>query len=277
MSSAGEAIGAFGHVFSLVCENLDDDVITSGFLFYDMWPFYLGILLIGVTIEHSEVFYSLVTWIFFIDFFFNFGIRSAIDQPGPQLICTSSIQMPAYATEGAMLLTMYLLISSSVSFNFSLRWLKIFIIGVFLPLGIYSRIWLHFNTPQQLLAGSAFGIFFGLVWVVVTRFLVDRFYGSILFKTFVGTDYIDTMINRLNPVICFYNTPYMINWKVKENPIDRDRQAKRRREERLRKLTQVSDDSDVDGAERIRDVEDPSKTPLVNAFSPLLRFVFDKT
>lgn len=206
-------------IFSNYCVNVEDSLWTGFFEGLNFWPFILGLILLGMIFIHTELFYAAFAWAFWIEFLINWGIRAAFNQPGPDTKCSSSIQMPAYATDGLVFTTMFLMISSAVSFDFSLRWYKILLLGFFGPLTLYSRVWLHYNTPQQLLAGALAGSIAAAIWIIIVDYTLKKWYKSILFKTFLGTDYIDTLINPHRPTMCYTNLPMEIRSKIKDEEV----------------------------------------------------------
>lgn len=203
-------------MYNMFCENIPGDYWTGLFVGLDYWPIIINFILVGILLEHTEVFYSAFFWSFFADQMINWAWRAIFNDMGPQPICAAPIQMPAYATDGIAFITLYLMICSSVCFNFSLRWYKILLIGVFGPITVYGRIYLKMNTPQQLLAGVLSGTGCAFVFILITYWVLTRKYESLVYKVFFGTQYIDTLINQFRPVLCTNNIPVEFKWKVKD-------------------------------------------------------------
>ncbi len=216
MSDPITQFGIISRLYSGVCLNYKDDMWTGFFIMMDWWPWYVGFILVGLLLEHAEIFYSLFALAFVADFYINWGLRLAIDSAPPEIYCTTQQQMPAYATDGITFITMSLMILSGACFNFALRWYKIILIAVLGPVAIYSRIWLHNNTPQQLLGGIASGFGNTIMWSTVIFVLLTYCYARLVHSTFLGTAYIDTLTNSYEPVICYNSIPIRANSKIKD-------------------------------------------------------------
>lgn len=234
MSDTFTQIGIITKIFSNYCVNVPFNLWSGFFVGLNFWPFIIGMGLLAMILIHTEVFYAAFAWVVWIGFLINWGIRAAINQEGPDNICSSSIQMPAYASDGMTLITLFLMISSSVSFNFSLSWYKLLILGVFGPLTLYGRVWLHYNTPQQLLAGNLSGLIQAACWIVIIDYVLKNWYKSILFKTFLGTDYIDTIINPYRPVFCYTNLPVEVRNKIKDEVMLQNLMLERHEREQIK-------------------------------------------
>lgn len=219
MSDPITQFGIVSRLYSTVCLNYRDDLWTGFFVMMDWWPWMVGFIFVGLLIEHAEVFYAMFALALVGDFYINWGIRIAIDQAPPEIFCTTQQQMPAYATDGISFITMTLMIMSAVTFNFSLRWYKIILIAVLGPVAIYARIWLHNNTPQQLLGGILSGFINTIVWSTLIYIVLTKWYARIVYKTFLGTDYIDTLIHQYHPVLCYNNIPIRSNSKIKDHTL----------------------------------------------------------
>lgn len=234
MADTFTQLGIITKIYSNYCMNVPDNLWSGFFVGLNFWPFILGLILIGMIFIHTEIFYAAFAWSVWIGFLVNWGIRAAFNQEGPDPNCTSSIQMPAYASDGLVFITIFLMVSTAVSFDFSLRWYKILLIGFFGPMTIYSRIWLHYNTPQQLLAGALSGTIAAFIWLIIVDYVIKKWYKSFLFKTFLGTDYIDTLVNPYRPTICFTTLPIEIRNKIKDEKTLQNLMEERTERENMR-------------------------------------------
>ena len=211
--------GILAHIFDLTCVNFKGGFVEGFFIALNMWPAFVAFILMGIVLEHTEIFYSAFAWVFWAEWLINWGIRLAVGQPGPEFGCEPSVQVPALATDLLTMSTVFLLISSSYSFDFPVRWYKLLMITIFGPLAIYSRVYLKFNTPGQLLWGVLSGLVMGILWSILIYYVLSRWRTSILYKTFLGTDYIDTLINMHAPILASNNYPLEVKMKIKDHQI----------------------------------------------------------
>jgi hypothetical protein len=237
-----------GELFQDQCINYSDDWASGFFAAYDYWPLFIGMIIIGLTLEHKEVFYVLVFWGGLSNALINWGLRAAISQPGPEPDCFQDIQMPAYATDGLTFLTTIVMISSGYTYGIPIRWFKLSLLWIGGPIGLYARVWLRANTPPQMMAGTAVGIIEGLIY---TNILLYVFTYERIEKWFLqtgnwwrGYDYQDTMIRPYRPVVVTDSPLSMICIKINSSAgynyarlveVTDDRRRKRDEIQRMRK------------------------------------------
>jgi hypothetical protein len=206
-------------LYSNVCLNYKNDMLTGFFIMMDWWPWMIGFMFVGLLIEHAEVFYAMFAIALVADFYINWALRLGISgyiTTSPEIYCTTQQQMPAYATDGIAFITLTLMILSSVGFNFGLRWYKIILISILGPIAIYTRVWLHLNTPQQLMAGLASGTVNFVVWSTAIYLVLTRFYPRIVHTSFLGSDYMDTLTDPYMPVFAYNTIPIQSKGKIKD-------------------------------------------------------------
>lgn len=194
-----------GELFQEQCINYKDDWVSGFFAAYDYWPLFVGLIILGLTLEHREVFYVLVFFGGLFNALINWGLRAAISQEGPEPDCFSDIQMPAYATDGLTFLTVVTMIASGYTYGVPVRWFKLALFWVGGPVGIYARIWLRANTPAQMMAGTGFGLAEALIYSTVLLYVftyerIDKWFLRHN-NMIVGSDCQDTMIRPHTPVV----------------------------------------------------------------------------
>ena len=202
--------------YKLLCSNYDDDWITTVLQMLNDWPVWLAILLFGTTLMHRDIYYSLFSLVFFIDWFINWGLREAIGEEGPTK-CTSQFQNPAYAGEAVVLIALWLLLTSGPFLRMRLNWIVWFMLSVFVPIAIFARMWLHQNTPQQIMWGALAGLLSAMIWVPVCVYLLasPKFYEFIVWKRFMFMHFADTLVRWCEPI--FYLTEPFATINVKQS------------------------------------------------------------
>lgn len=222
MADSITEFGILSHVFGLTCSNLDGGFVDGFFIMINFWPSFVAFILVGIVLEHTEIFYSAFAWAFWGEWLINWGIRLAVNVPGPQFGCEPSVQVPALATDLLTFATLFLMIMSAYAFDFPIRWYKMLMITIFAPIAIYSRVFLKFNTPGQLLWGVLAGLVMSILWSLLIYYVLRRWRTSILYKTFLGTDYIDTLINMHSPILATNNYPLEVKMKIKDHQIQQE-------------------------------------------------------
>lgn len=207
---------SIGRVYEAECINYSDSWLSGFFAVFDFWPLFISFAVIGLTLEHREIFYCLVLKGMFINGLLNWGFRELIRQPGPEPSCSSYAQNPAYASDGMTFLLVTLLCSSSIIYKVPIRWFKLSILWIGGPLAIYTRVWLRFNTGLQLLAGVGFGLVEGILYCMVLNFFftyerIDKWFLS---GVKFGNDYEDTKIRPSRPTIVLDQVPKQMNAKL---------------------------------------------------------------
>lgn len=211
--------GVLGHIFDTVCVNYNGEFVEGFFIAINFWPLFVGCILLGIVIEHTEVFYSAFSWAFFAQTLINWGIRIGVNQSGPEAVCSVSKQLPTLSTDLMTFSTLFLMIMSGFCFDFSIRWYKLLMITIFGPVVIYARVYLKLNTPQQLLWGVLSGFIGFVCWSILIYYVLTRWKTSILYKTFLGTDYIDTLLNTNQPILATNMHPLQIQLKIKDHDL----------------------------------------------------------
>ena len=172
---------SIGKVYEAECINYSDSWLSGFFAVYDYWPLFISFAIIGLTLEHREIFYCLVLKGMFLNGLLNWGFRELIGQAGPEPGCSASTQNPAYASDGLTFLFVTLLCASSMIYRVPIRWFKLSILWIGGPLAIYTRVWLRFNTGLQLLSGVGFGLVEGILYCLLLNFFftydrIDRWF-----------------------------------------------------------------------------------------------------
>lgn len=219
MSDSLTSFGALAKLYNAICINYNGGFVEGFFIIMDFWPLFVGSILLGIVIEHTEIFYSAFSWAFFAQTLINWGIRVGIGQKGPEAVCSVSFQNPALSTDLLTFSTLFLMILSGFCFDFSIRWYKMLMITIFGPVVIYARIYLKLNTPQQLLWGTLSGFIAFVCWSVVVYYVLSRWKTSILYKTFFGTDYIDTLMHTNRPILATNTYPLEVQLKIKDHDL----------------------------------------------------------
>ncbi len=207
---------SIGKLYESDCENFADGWISGFFAVYDYWPLFLSFGLFGLTLEHREVFFCIVLKGMLLNGLLNWGFREAINQEGPEPMCSSSAQMPAYASDGLTFLIIVLMISSGMIYGVPIRWFKLSMLWIGGPIALYTRTWLRFNTGPQMLAGCAFGLVEGLIYCLILRyvFTYDRIDRWFLRSHRLGRDYEDTKIRPDRPTLVFQQVPDKMTAKL---------------------------------------------------------------
>lgn len=197
-----------GNVLKHACINFDDTLTSRFFVAFDFWPIIVGAVGVGVFVAHKEVFYTLLITGWTLNALINWGLREAIDQIGPESLCFSAKQMPAYAGDGIAFLGASFLVASSYIYSVPLRFFTIVMLSVGGPLALYTRLWLHANTPAQMFAGAGFGLAEALIFLFILKyvFTYDRINRWFLMSNtwLVGANYQDTLIQPWRMVLTAY-------------------------------------------------------------------------
>jgi hypothetical protein len=170
------------------CGNIHTDWFSLAMIAIDWWPLYLGIFVIGIFFMQNEIYWWIWSWWIFLQFFVNWGIREAVGQPGPEPRCSSLVQCPSYNTDGMTFIILYIAITSGMTLRVNVGWFKVFLITFFAVFSTFARMWLHINTPQQLLWGVLAGFVWALFASIVTRFLffTPQVYEFLMTSRFMG-------------------------------------------------------------------------------------------
>jgi len=217
MADSITEFGVLAHIFDLSCINYTGGYIEGFFIMINFWPLFVALILMGIVIEHTEIFYSAFAWAFWGQWLINWGIRIAINSPGPEAVCSPSVQLPTLSTDLMTFSTLFLMIMSGFAFDFPIRWYKLLMITILGPVVLYARVYLKLNTPQQMLWGVLSGFIGAMCWSALIYFVLRRYKTSILYKTFLGTDYIDTLMDHHRPILATNNYPLEIQMKIKDH------------------------------------------------------------
>lgn len=203
MSSGFEGMSVLQTLENFGCQNIGSDWITLAMFAIDWWPFYFGIgmALLFVMMDRNEIYWWILSWLWFIQLFVNWGFRAAIGQTGPDQRCTYKYQNPAYSSDGLMFLVLYVSLTSSLVLRVNIGWFRIATLSFFYVIAVFARMWLHMNTPQQLLWGALSGVIWGLVLSFVTRFI---FYNNAIYYFIMNSRLFGRFENRMTGINSFY-------------------------------------------------------------------------
>jgi len=211
-----------GKAYSNDCFNFDNNYVSGFFLVFDFWPIYVAFILLAIKINRAEIFADVVLAGGSLDLVINWVFRDYVfSQNGPEYVCSSSYQMPAYASSALCFLFTTLIISSGFIYKVKLSFVNSFMLFVGIPVALYARVWLRFNTGPQLLVGALFGIIEGVVYCFFMKFVFTYKFlrkwmleskGGIMGFLFGSCQ--DTLLRPKHPYIFLDKPPSKIHLKV---------------------------------------------------------------
>lgn len=217
-----EMFGVFESAYE-TCLGFDSgDFMAQVWSTVDFWPFYLGLVFIGVSVHHNEMFFWILTTAIFVDWVINFGLRVAVgasDNIQPESCIEETRQMPALGTQSLTMLWTLAFGLVMVIYPRSVTSLKAGGFVASMQIMVYSRIYLVFSTPAQLIAGATIGFLMGVVFlgiVAVMRYLgIDKaIIAAPAIWLFPGVS--DTIMYPDTPTLMFPHRPKNANIKVYE-------------------------------------------------------------
>jgi hypothetical protein len=155
-----------------------NDFLTKLFAIIDVWPVFLGFFFIGLTFIHKEAFFFLLTAALLADWGINSGLQilvGASNNVQPASCPISDMQMPAMSSEMMVMLWTFGFGMVILVYPRAVSGMNIVFIVAASQIAIYSRIYLIFSTPSQLLAGAAIGFLEGMVYLSLVSLM--RYYG----------------------------------------------------------------------------------------------------
>lgn len=129
----------------------------------DWHPVWVPIILFFVSLAPYEVIFLFFSLILTTMYWSNYGMRAALRDPSPTAGCGDEFQMPALASQQAVLLGM-LIVLMLVYYNVYVSFTRRFMIEAYVVAAIYARVYIGFNTGAQLLAGAIAGLLAGYAW-----------------------------------------------------------------------------------------------------------------
>jgi len=173
------------HELQLLMDDVPDDciipnpesIVTQFFIIFDFWPIYLGYIFMGLTLVKCDYSFLLLTTTNFLDYLLNYVIRSAgweTTSYQPETCFAGPHQLSALAAQRVTVL--YIVIWFMATFTYPTRISKsnVMFINFSAVLALFSRLYLGFSTPQQMLIGAAIGVGEGLFFSFVFYFLMVR-------------------------------------------------------------------------------------------------------
>jgi hypothetical protein len=147
-----------------------DSTVTQFFIIFNFWPIILGYIMFGMTMVKCDYILLLLTSTNFLDNWINYLLRSGIDTHDNYQPVTCPIlpeQMPALASQRVVVL--YTVMWCLATFIYPVRINKstIVFLNFSSVLAIYSRMYLGFSTPAQMLAGALVGLMEGLCFTLI--------------------------------------------------------------------------------------------------------------
>lgn len=159
------------------CVVIDDcpDYVSSAFgaflVVIDLFPMWVPLVFFSVSLWQAELIFSIFGIAISADYWINFGLRQAFQQPPPTPGCGEQYEMPALATQHAIMACI-LLLSMIVIWNLYVSEWKLVIMFSFVSLVVFARIYIGYNTAAQLQAGTIAGLVHGLAWIAFIYYLI---------------------------------------------------------------------------------------------------------
>lgn len=119
-------------------------------------PWIITFAMMGVSIVTRELFYTVTSIVSWIDIILNYVLTNMIAEPAPFENCGGSSALPAFFTEHAFFMFVYLVVAHFV-YNLHLNILHIFLLQVWITMAWISSVILGFNSNYQIIAGAYVG------------------------------------------------------------------------------------------------------------------------
>lgn len=217
-------LSSVGKTYENDCTNFDNSYVSGFWVIADFWPIFATFIILSITINKVELFSLVVLKGGALNILINWAAREIIRQYGPEPNCSSDWQMPAYASDSLAFLTTTLLGASGFIYDVPISMFNSTVLWVGVPVALYARIWLRFNTGPQLLAGAAFGVVEGIIYCLVMRYILRykrlrRWF--LRGKKFFISSCQDTLINSRFPFVYLAYSPKEMILKLEASSDDK--------------------------------------------------------
>jgi membrane-associated phospholipid phosphatase len=144
----------------------------------DLFPVWIPLFVLLISLAQSEIVLTLFSLAWFTDDYLNSGLQSLFANPPPTVGCGNTYEMPSFATEHMVMIDVmvFLLV---VRWKLYISEWRIFMALAFNAAATYARLYIGYNTPQQLYVGAVVGFGYGILWYAVIEYLarnwLDRF------------------------------------------------------------------------------------------------------
>lgn len=160
-----------------------ESVATEFFVLANFWPIFVGYLMLGLTVVKCNYEFLLLSASNFFDNWVNFTLRNWFgesDRYQPDTCPLLEKQMPALASQRIALLYTTIWFLATFTYPKVFGKSNMLFLNFSMVLALYSRLYLGFSTPLQMLVGSAFGVLEGLLLSLFFYYLkVHRYDQSI--------------------------------------------------------------------------------------------------
>jgi len=136
-----------------------------------MVPWVITFAMMGVSITTRELFYTVTSVVSWIDIILNYALTNIFADPAPLVECGGPSALPAFFTEHAYFMYVYLVLSHFM-YNLQLNIIHIFLLQVWVTMAWISSVVLGFNSTYQIVAGAYVGTGVAIVVHIVVYFVV---------------------------------------------------------------------------------------------------------
>ena len=148
--------------------------ITKFFLIYNFWPIFMGYVMLGLTVVKCDYVFLLLTITNFMDNWINYSLRSTINNSSlfqPSTCPLLDDQMPALSSQRIAVLYTVIWFLATVTYPTRMGKANILFINFSAVTALYSRLFLGFSTPEQMIVGALVGILEGVCFSLVFYYL----------------------------------------------------------------------------------------------------------
>ena len=162
-----------------------NSTVTNFFLIFNFWPIALGFIFFGWSVVKCNYPFLLLTITNFIDTGLNYLLQEVIDERNniqPEACPFNDKQMPALA--GQRVAVLYTVMWFLATFTYPQKMGKSNVLwwDAWTALALYSRMYLWFSTPLQMLIGALFGIVEGVCLSFFFYFLMVHGYDFVIIE-----------------------------------------------------------------------------------------------
>lgn len=161
------------------CPDFHDNVFGQLMVLTRFSSIVLTYLSFAIGLWYKEIYLLFLGFGLTLDSLLNWGLMQAFEEPPPYLGCGHGWGMPSFFSQHAFFLWMMLM---TFGFFWKARltlWHVLLVTG-FAFASSLGQVYLHFNTPEQVIVGAMIGMVWGMIYQVILYFLVYPFFSTIL-------------------------------------------------------------------------------------------------
>lgn len=159
-------------------------------------PWIITFAMMGISISTRELFYTVTSVVAWIDIILNYALTNVLADPAPLESCGGKTALPAFFTEHAFFMYVYLVMSYFI-YNLRLNIIYIFLMQVWVTMAWISSVALGYNATYQIVWGAYVGIAVAIFVHIIIYFVVYKNRKAIL-ESWVAIQfqYIDTIFKN---------------------------------------------------------------------------------